>query len=107
MSMISTPLLSGASTLDASQGVDLLNKGPENAIYINWGTGVTAGAIAIETAASVGYTGAWAPYVTVAFTGTAPRVDCVQITGAFRTLRTRISQAVVGGTVSTEISTNE
>lgn len=72
----------------------------ESAAYLVWSAGVSAGAVTVESSYTTGYAGTWAPLAVVATTA-ASRTDLVQITGVHRYLRTRISTAVVGGTVST------
>ncbi len=68
----------------------------ETAIYVAWATGVTSGAVTVETAVDANYTGTWAPLQVVTFSATAPKQDVVQITGIHWAIRTRISTVVVG-----------
>lgn len=70
----------------------------ETTHYIDWATGVTSGAIQIETASSTSYAGTWAPYGDpIAFSGTAPKADYVRVQGCYNAIRHRISTAVAGG----------
>lgn len=94
-----------ASLNDVSTVVGVGNALRESCIYIEWGTGVTAGEITIETAASGGYAGtdSWAPLAVVNFTTdgrSAPKCDVVQVTGAFLAMRARVSGALSGGTAA-------
>jgi hypothetical protein len=107
MSLLTVPLLTTQSALNASGAEDVLGNGDEVAIYINWNAGVTAGAVAVETAPTLDYVGAWSLLINVPFSGLAPKTDIVQLTGAYRAIRTRISTAVTGGTVSTVLSTGD
>lgn len=78
----------------------------ESAIYLDWGTGVTSGAVTIETAVDQNYTGTWAPLLVQAFAATAPKQDVVQITGIHWAIRTRISTVLAGGVVNTWLVCN-
>lgn len=73
----------------------------ETAIYVQWSTGVNAGAVTIETAHSESYTGTFAPLQIVTWAGSANKEDVVQITGIHGVLATRVSSTVMGGTVTT------
>lgn len=77
----------------------------ENTVYIIGSSGVSAGAVQIETADDAAYAGTWAalgtPITVVASTQIA-----VQITGAFGALRARVSTTVSGGTVTAELVAN-
>lgn len=101
-------LLNAASVQDTAVPVTapVVMACQETAIYVEWGTGVTAGAVIIESAFTATYAGTWAPLVTVTFAATAPKVDIVQITGVHGTLRTRISTTVANGTVTTRLICN-
>lgn len=67
-----------------------------------WSTGVTAGAVAIEAAASPTYTGTWASLASIAFA--ADTAVTFVSSGPYKAFRHRISTAVAGGTVTTSIS---
>lgn len=71
--------------------------------YINWSSGVIQGEVTIEVADEVNYTGAWTLVATVTFAGTAPKIDYVTVEGAHGAYRHRITQPVVGGSVTTKI----
>lgn len=88
-------------TAGTALGPELITACQETAAYVVWATGTTAGGVAVETAHETGYTGTWANLATVTFSGTAPKVDVVQITGAHTALRTRVDTAVSDGTVTT------
>lgn len=78
----------------------------ESVVYIVWSAGTSAGAVQVETANDATYTGTWAPLGDpVAWTAVS-RQDVVQITGVNVALRTRISTAIVGGTVTTWFACN-
>jgi len=72
----------------------------ELAVYVSWGTGVTAGVVQIETADDPAYAGTWAPLATVTYASGAPKQDIVQITGVALYVRARISTAIANGTVT-------
>ena len=102
--------VSAINTASAPVGAGLIPRCRESAVYMDWGTSVTAGAVIVETAISNApagvYSGTWAPLATVTFAGTAPNQDVVQVTGIHWAIRTRVSTAVVGGTVSTWLVCN-
>jgi hypothetical protein len=107
--VIAQVLQTAASASNATHtpiGPGLMARCRESAVYIDWGTGVTSGAIKVETAVDANYTGTWAPLATVTFAGTAPNQDVVQITGVHWAVRTRISTVLAGGTVNTWLVCN-
>lgn len=69
----------------------------ETAVYVDWKTGVTSGAVEVETAVGDGYGGTWASLAVVTFAGTAPNQDVVQVTGVHWNLRARIDTVILGG----------
>jgi hypothetical protein len=75
----------------------------ETTHYLNWGTGVTSGAVTIETADDPAYTGTWAPVIVVPFAGTAPKQDYIRVQGAYKCFRHRISTVLANGTVTSSI----
>lgn len=95
---------SGLNTAVVSTATDQL-RCRESAVYIIWGAGTSAGAVTIETADNDAYAGVWAALSTVPWTAVS-KEDVVQITGIHKSIRTRISTAIVGGTVSTWIVCN-
>lgn len=103
MNTYSEVLLSAQATDETAAAVadvGLVPRFLEHTFHIDWGTGVTAGVVTIEAASSRTYAGTWAPLQVVTFAGTPPRSDVVNVTGAFMTLRARISTAVADGTVT-------
>ena len=103
-------LLVRASTLNDSAGLDAGagSRSRESALYVDWPVGTVSGKVKVETATHLAYGGNWAAQGTeVTFAGTAPKQDVVQITGTYLALRTRVSEAVVGGAgVSTVFVSN-
>lgn len=77
----------------------------ENAVYIIWSAGASAGGVTVETADAVDYAGTWAPLIVVPWSA-ASKQDIVQVTGVQMYLRTRISTTVSGGTVITRVVCN-
>lgn len=90
---------------------------------VNWAAGVLQGEVTIEIADELSYTGPWVPIAVVNFVAgvtsiapntavknvsgsagqPAPRQDVVIIEGAYGAYRHRITQPVVGGSVTTKI----
>lgn len=72
--------------------------------YVEWGDTASAGEVTIETAGSPNYTGTWAVAKVFTFAGPA-RVDIYPLLGGgYVYWRHRISQSIVGGTVSTRMA---
>lgn len=80
-------------------GPSIPTQDQEVSFTIAWGTGVSAGAVKIESAPDENYTGTWAVFATVTYVSGAPICDVVQITGNACAYRARISTAITGGTV--------
>lgn len=76
----------------------------ETTVYITWGAGVTVGGVTIDTTDDTTSAATPAPLTSeIAFSGTAPNKTIVQITGLEVWVRSRVSTAITGGTVSTRI----
>lgn len=89
-------------TASTALGPAKLDKLKNHTFYADWGTGVTAGVITVETASHAEYTGTWSPIPsgTITFAGTAPNAGHLSFVGAYLALRARISTAVANGTVT-------
>jgi len=98
-------VLQSAQTTGNGTAHDLTFVSDEWAIYVEWSAGVSAGAVAIETALTKDYSGTWAPLGGVTATG-ASRVDVFAYSGATAAVRARISTTVTGGTVTCTLVTN-
>lgn len=77
----------------------------EAAIYVVWGAGCSAGAVQIETADDIEYTGTWAPLGSAISWAAANKQDVLQVSGALGAIRARVSTTIVGGTVNVKIVT--
>lgn len=75
-------------------------------IYIEGSSGVGAGAVQLEEAASDDYAGTWAA-IGSPVTVTADTVKTVALTAAVRAVRARISTNVTGGTVTVYLIATE
>lgn len=78
----------------------------ELSFYIVFGPGTSAGAVQIESAHEVGYTGTWAAEGSPIAWAAASRVHKVSIAGASYVTRARISTGIVGGTVDVHVIAN-
>lgn len=76
------------------------------AVYIVWGAGTSAGAVQVESAHLDTFAGTWAPIGTAVAWSAANKEDIVQLSGIHGALATRISTAIVGGSVSTWVVCN-
>lgn len=65
--------------------------------YVEWGSGVTSGAIMMESAPHENYTGTWKSHATITFGGTAPNTDTAQVLGPLGAVRFRVSTVIAGG----------
>lgn len=103
-----TPSLAAAASDEtAGTAIDQGLRCREAVVYIEWGTGVTAGAIRFETARTTGYSGTWSVQGSVAtFAGTAPKAQTMHISGTYAAVRSTIDATVANGTVSTWIGCN-
>jgi len=92
-------LISAATAINTSTAMTAadLNGVEETAFYIIGSSGVSAGAITIETAWTTGYTGTWASITTQTVQATV--VSVVNVTGVYSVIRARISTTVANGTV--------
>jgi hypothetical protein len=84
-----------SSTLACSTGA---TKVKTLAIYITGSSGVSSGAVTIETAATAAEAGTWAPLAVVTVVATTTTV--VQWSGTMAFVRARVTTTVVGGTVT-------
>ena len=73
----------------------------EHMFYITGSAGVSAGAVTLETAPTVDFTGTWGEIV-AAVTVPADETTPVSVRGIYLAVRARISATVVGGTVTVE-----
>ena len=71
----------------------------DSAFYIEWSAGVTAGGVQLETARTKTYSGTWAP-LGAENTFKTDTTDIIQLAGPFLFVRARISDTVLGGTVT-------
>lgn len=107
--VIKTTLLVAASVLNTTTNAIVAGQMGfcrESAIYVSWSTGVSSGAVTIESAVDETYASTWAPLQVVTYTSGSPKQDIVQITGVHWALRTRVSTVLAGGTVSTWLVCN-
>lgn len=95
-------LLQNAATTGNGTAIDLGGQNREAAVYIIGSSGITAGAVTVETADVTDYSGTWATLagpVTLA----ASTQNVVQVSGVLAALRARISTTVTGGTVTVRL----
>jgi subtilase family serine protease len=92
--------LQSAAATGSGSTFDVGPRCRETAVYVVWGAGTGAGVITVETAHDASYAGTWAPLATVTWSA-ANKEDVVQFSGAYETVRSRISTNVTGGTVDT------
>lgn len=93
------PLLVNATS--GSETTQLKGTTRDWSIYVEWSSGVSGGEVIVETAKDESYTGTWALLATLS--AASDKQDIVQGHGPFRAIRTRISIAITGGNVSTEL----
>lgn len=96
-----TALLVGQSVLGSKEVVAFPWDPPGGVtVYIEWGAGVSAGAVIVEEMYSPTFTGTAAPIQTVTFSA-ANSVSAVHLNSPVGAIQTRISTAITGGTVNT------
>lgn len=98
-------LLNAQSALNDAVAVTLEGRTREVVIYTAFSAGTTAGTVVVEAAHDAAYTGTWATVATVAWSA-ASKVERTVVAAADWALRTRISVAVAGGTVSSYVVAN-
>jgi len=96
------PLMAAASAQNTAGTIDLKGEPIAITIYVKAGAGVSAGVVSVEEADSADYTGTWSVLATVSTT-VASAENAVRVAGPCKAIRTRISTAITGGTVSTYI----
>jgi hypothetical protein len=101
-----TKLLTAQAALDTAARVrdDLIANCREHTFYATWTGAVSAGVITIEASADPTYTGTWSSIGTINFVAGACKH--LSVTGCHRSIRVRISTAVVGGTVDVAAVSN-
>jgi len=90
-------LLENVSALNTTSAEFGINAFERLELGVDFKTGVTAGEVVLEVAPFAGYTGAWAPLITVTFAPAAPRFRRGQAENDARVGRVRISQVITGG----------
>ena len=91
-------VLQDAATTGDGDVLHVNGKTKEVSVYVDWGAGVGAGQVIVESASSPSYAGTWAPIATLNYLVNAEHL--VQITGYLIALRARISSDITGGTVT-------
>lgn len=69
-------------------------------IVVEFGAGTSAGAVVVEEAARPEYAGTWVTLATISW-AVASKVGSASVDSVKGALRTRISVAIVGGTIDT------
>jgi hypothetical protein len=95
--------LLNALTTGTSEAFDFTLTSSNYVAYIIWSSGVTAGAVQLETAETTSYAGTWAPIGSPVATSAASKVDVVHFTGPLMAVRARITTTVAGGTVTVKL----
>ena len=90
--------LSAIEAIGPRFGPAVCSRADEIVSYAEWSAGVTAGVVTLEHAAHEDYTGAWEAIGTMSFSASA--TNSVKASGLNGSVRTRVSTAVVGGTVT-------
>ena len=103
---IGVPVLSGVTTGSGTANLD--GKYPFIAVYITWSSGVTAGAVQVETSDDPAFAGTWSPIGSAqSFVANTKQVVVPTGPSAYKSIRVRVSTTVVGGTVSASISASD
>src|SRR5262245_3438504 len=99
MNFDATPLkvLTDATALDTKSAEFAINAFDRLQLDVDFKTGVTAGALILETAPFSGYTGTWHPLITVTFAGTAPKMMSGTADNGSLIGRVRVSTQVANG----------
>ena len=89
-----TTLLDNDTVDETAESMTPLNGSKNFIVYVEWGNGVSAGVVEVETAPYKGYTGTWNSLTTFTYASGSPTVESYRATGPFGAIQTRISTAI-------------
>ena len=92
-------LLDAVSANGTTGAVNVLGQAREHAVYVEYGAGVSAGEVTVETASEKAFSGTWDVLTVIAWAA-ASRSHSYRTTGAYGAIRVRVTSAIVGGTVT-------
>ena len=95
-------MLKSASGFDDTSEAIAVNPSYAQSVLVHWGAGAKDGEVTIECADSKGFTGTWAELKRMPCTG-GNRQELYEHNGPCVFIRTRITKAILGGTVTTKL----
>lgn len=95
-------MLDAASEFNEIGEAIAVNPSYEQSVLIHWSSGASDGEIIVECSDSKSFSGTWAELKRVPCTG-GNKQDLYEHKGPCVFIRTRITKAVVGGTVTTKV----
>jgi hypothetical protein len=100
---IDQAVLNGARAANTAGVANLRGLGCLSTTHtVRWDDGVGAGVVVLEVADDVTFTGTWQLMQTFPFAG-PNRVDVYKLDGPYKAIRHRITEDIVGGTVTSRI----
>jgi hypothetical protein len=95
-------MLNAAKDYDDTSESIPVNSSYAQSVQVHWGAGATDGEVVVECADSKTFSGTWAELKRMPCTG-SNRLDLYEHDGPCVFIRTRITKAVAGGTVTTKL----
>src|SRR5688572_22779177 len=95
-------MLNAARDYDETSESIAVNSSSAQSVQVHWGAGATSGEVIIECADSKNFSGTWAELKRIPCTG-SNRLDLYEHNGPCVFIRTRITRALSGGTVTTKL----
>lgn len=95
-------MLSDANSLNATHPAIAVNHTNRQSVLVRWGEGTTGGEVTVECADSASFSGTWIELTTIPWTTPNSQVQ-YDHDGPCQFIRTRISRAITGGTVTTKV----
>lgn len=95
-------MLAGAKDYNETSEPIAVNSSYAQSVQVQWGAGATDGEVMVECADVKSFSGTWAELKRLPCTG-SNRLDLYEHDGPCVFIRTRISKALSGGTVTTKL----
>lgn len=95
-------MLNGASAYDETSEAIAVNPSYAQSVQLHWGPGVKDGEVIIECADSKAFGGTWAELKRMPSPG-SNKLEIYEHNGPCVFIRTRITKAISGGTVTTKL----
>jgi hypothetical protein len=95
-------LLQSAKDFDETSEAIAVNSSYAQSVLVHWGVGTKDGEIVVECADSKNFNGTWAELKRMPWIGSNTQ-EIFEHNGPCAFIRTRVSKAIIGGTVATKL----